>query len=137
MVFFGINVFAVLTGAVASMAAGFVWYAVLFTQPYLKELGKSPEELAEGPSMLAASSLQFLGCIAIAATLAWLMSRTGMQSVSQGAALAVLVWLGFVAAVVGPMYAYQAFSLKLFGIVSGNMLVILVISGAIIGAWKT
>jgi hypothetical protein len=50
--------------------------------------------------------------------------------------LAVLVWLGFVVAFLGPTYAFQAFSLQFFLIVAGSALVYLLIMGAILGGWK-
>ncbi len=137
MTLFGVNVVPVILGAIASMAAGTLWYTVLFTRPYLEELGKTSEELAKGPGMFVASSLQFVGCVAIAFTLGWLMEKTGTRTMSGGVGLSVVVWLGFVVAVVGPMYAYQAFSMKLFAIVAGNILMILAICGGMLGAWKT
>lgn len=48
----------------------------------------------------------------------------------------LVYWLGFVAAVLGPMHAFQAFSLAFFAITSGGVLVTLLVSGAILGAWR-
>ena len=132
----GINILAILASAVTSLIIGSIWYALLFREPYLKGLGKSVEELAKGPSILIASLLQFLGCFVIASVLAWLMVRTRMDSVGQGIVLAILIWIGFIVAVIGPMYAYQAFSLKFFLIVVGNLLLILIVSAVILGAWR-
>ena len=132
----GINLFAVSASAVASFAAGSIWYALLFRDAYLEGLGKSPEALAKGPSMATASIVQFLGCIAIAATLGWLMHRMDLRGVHAGVLLAAVAWFGFVVSVVGPMYAYQAYSLKFFAIVTGNLLFVFTISGAIVGAWR-
>lgn len=134
--FKAINFFAVVVSAFGSLAAGFVWFTMIFPTPYLEGLGKTAEELAKGPSMLVASLLQLAGNFVMAYILAWLMARTGMQTVRQGMLLAALVWIGFVAAVLGPMYAFQAFSLEFFFITAGSVLVSLLIMGAILGGWK-
>lgn len=131
-----INLWAVAVAAVTSYVAGFLWFTMLFRKPYLDGLGKTAEKLAQGPSMLTASILQVIGNLLTAYLLAWLMARTGLRSVGQGILLATLLWIGFVVAVLGPMYAFQAFSLVFFFITVGSVLVSLLIMGAILGYWK-
>jgi hypothetical protein len=67
---------------------------------------------------------------------AWLMVQTGMRSVPQALLLAVLTWLSFIAAFLGPTYAFQAFSLPFFLITSGSALLSLLIMAVILGAWQ-
>ncbi|MFA6170524.1 MAG: DUF1761 domain-containing protein [Candidatus Margulisiibacteriota bacterium] len=136
MIIQGVNIWAAITGSLISFIVSFVWYMILFRAPYIEGLGKTAEQLAKGPSMLVASVLQLIGYLVTAVVLAWLMKRTGLQSVSQGLLLAVVVWGGFVAAVLGPFYAFEAFSLNFFFITAGNVLVSLLIMGAIFGSWK-
>ncbi len=69
----------------------------------------------------------------MAYVLAWLIVHTGQQTVMGGLRLAALVWLGFIAAVIGPMYAFQAFSLLFFAITAGYPLVALLVMGVILG----
>jgi Protein of unknown function (DUF1761) len=132
-----INLFAVGVSALLSLALGFIWFTVIFREPYLIGLGKTPEQLAQGPSMLEAVILQLIGDFIMACVLAWLIVHTGQQTVIGGIRLGVLTWLGFIAAVIGPMYAFQAFSLQFFAITAGYPLVILLIMGAILGGWRS
>jgi hypothetical protein len=131
-----INLFAVGVSTIASFFIGFVWFTVIFRHPYLAGLGKSAEQLAKGPSTLEASVLQLAGNLVMSFVLARIIVRTGQQTVIGGMQLGVLVWLGFIAAVIGPMYAFQAFSLQFFAITAGYPLVALLVMGAILGGWK-
>jgi hypothetical protein len=131
-----INYLAVLVSAVAGYAASFVWFIFLFFEPYKKALGKTAEEMAKGPNTLQASLMQVVGNAITALVLAWLMNLTGYTTLGKGVLLAALVWVGFVAAVLGPMYAFQAFGLSFFFITAGSVLITLLIMGGILGAWR-
>ncbi len=131
-----IRLVAVGLSGVASFVLGFLWFAVLFRQPYLNGLGKTAEQLANGPSILQASLLQLLGNLVMAYVLAWLIRHTGQQTVMGGLRVGALSWLGFIAAVIGPMYAFQAFSFQFFVITAGYPLVALLTMGAILGWWN-
>lgn len=132
----GINIWAAVAGSLISFIVSFIWYTIVFRAPYIEGLGKTAEQMAKGPSMLVAAVLQLIGYLVTAFVLAWLMQRTGLQSVNQGLLLALVVWVGFVAAVLGPLYAFEAFSLNFFFITAGNVLVTLLILGAILGGWR-
>lgn len=131
------NIWAILVASVVSYLANFVWFIVIFSEPYLQGLGKTDEELALGPDGLQASILQLIGNIAMAYVLSWLMVRMSMQTALKGAKLGAVVWAGFVAAVLGPMYAFQAFSLSFFLITSGSVLLTFIITGLIVGGWRS
>ncbi|MBC8042205.1 MAG: DUF1761 domain-containing protein [Rhizobacter sp.] len=130
-----INYFAVIVAALACLAISYVWFTILFRAPYLEGLGKTSEQLNRGPSVLEASAMQVAGNIVMAVALAWLIKNLGYQTALQGMQLGAVIWLGFVAAVIGPLYAYQAFSLQFFFITTGAVLVSLLVMGAILGAW--
>jgi hypothetical protein len=66
------------------------------------------------PSVMVASVMQLAGHLVMAYVLAWLMISLNYHSAAEGLKTALLIWLGFVAAVIGPMYAFQAFSLQFF-----------------------
>lgn len=127
---------AVLVSAIVSLAINFVWFTVLFRAPYIAGLARTQAQLDAGPSIGVASAIQFVGFVVMAAGLSWLMQRTGLTSLGGGLALALLAWLAFVAAIIGPMYAYQAFPLSLFAIVTGGYLIALLATGLILGAWR-
>jgi hypothetical protein len=78
----------VVVSVVATWLAGFLWFRVLFRLPS-----------ADGLSPFTASLLQRVGDIGFACLLAWIMVRTGTHTIRDGILLAVMIWLGFVAAV--------------------------------------
>lgn len=132
----GINHLATIVAALAAFGATFVWFTVLFRAAYLAGLGKTQEELDRGPSMVEATILQFIGFVLAAYAIAWLIALTERSTLGGGLTIALVAWLGFVLAVVVPMYAFQAFSYNFSAIVVGGYLVALLIIGAIIGAWR-
>lgn len=131
-----IKLVAVVASAIAGLAINFVWFTVLFRAPYIEGLGRTKEQLAAGPSIATATGIQFAGFLVMSGGLAWLMQRTGLDSPGEGIILASIVWLAFVAAIIGPIYAYQAFPLSLFAIVGGGYLVALLATGVILGIWR-
>jgi hypothetical protein len=131
-----INYFALIVSSVSAYAASCVWFLFLFKDAYAAGLGKTKEQMDKGPSMLSASVMQLIGNFIMAWVLIWLMNKLDYGTTSQGMKLGAIVWLGFVAAVLGPMYAFQAFSFQFFLIGAGSILISLLIMGAILGAWK-
>lgn len=132
----GINIFAVFVSALVSLGTTFVWFTVFFRQAYIAELGRTQAQLDAGQSAIVASAFQFVGFLVLATGLAWLMHRTDMTTISGGIALAIFCWGVFFAAIVGPMYAYQAFPALLYGIVAGGYLVAFLATGLILGMWR-
>jgi hypothetical protein len=131
-----INLWAVLVSGVASTAFGFLWFMVLFREPFIQGSARTKAQLDAGPSGASASVMQLAGSIVMVYVLAWLMTQTGNTSIAQGLKLAFLVWLGFVACVTGPNFAFQAYPFYFFLIITGYTLVCLLMSGTILGAWK-
>ncbi|MBC7449960.1 MAG: DUF1761 domain-containing protein [Cytophagales bacterium] len=131
-----INYLAIVVSAVISYAASFVWYMYLFRKPYIDGLNKTKEQMDKGPSMMEASLLQLAANLLMAFALAWLMKQLNYHTTMHGTQLGLFIWLGFVGAVLAPMYAYQAFSLQFFLITGGAPLVSLLIMGSIIGCWS-
>jgi hypothetical protein len=131
-----INYLALIVSAISAYAANYVWFLFLFRIPYMEGLGKTKEQMDKGPSMLSASLIQLAGNLVMAYVLVWLINKLGYTTAAKGTMLGAIVWLGFVAAVLGPMYAFQAYSFKFFLIGAGSVLLSLLIMGAILGAWK-
>lgn len=131
-----INIWAVIVSGVASTSLGAFWFMVIFREPYIKGLARTQEQLSQGPNGPTAITMQLFANILMAYILAWLMTQTDYTSVGQAIKLATLVWIGFVACVVGPTYAFQAFPFYFFLINTGYTLVALLISGVVLGAWK-
>jgi hypothetical protein len=131
-----INIWAVIVSGVVSTALGFLWYMVLFREPYIKGLARTKEQLDQGPNGLTATVMQLFGNFVMIYVLAWLMNQTDYTSVGLGMKLALVLWIGFVACVTGPMYAFEAFPFYFFLINTGYTLACMLISGAVLGAWK-
>ena len=132
----GINIWAVIVSGVGTTAFGFLWFTMWFVKPYIEGLDKTKAQLDRGPSGPTAITYQVIGNIVMVFVLAWLMQITDNSSVGQGIKLAAILWLGFVAAVIGPTYAFQAFPFSFFLIVTGYTLVALIMSAVVLGLWK-
>jgi hypothetical protein len=113
----------VVVSVVATWLAGFLWFRVLFRLPS-----------ADGLSPSTASILQHVGDIGFACLLAWIMFRTGMHTILDGILLALMLWLVFVAAVAGHMFAFRSFTLRFFATTAGSVLLALLVIGVILGA---
>jgi hypothetical protein len=123
---------AIIGATVAYYVIGAVWFSV-FSKPYLKDLGKTPKQMKQGPSILQASLLQIPCAIITAFILHWFITVMHAWGVFGGMQVAAAAWLGFVACIMGPTYAYQAFSLRFFLINAGYQLIGLLAMGAILG----
>jgi hypothetical protein len=115
-------VMPVVVSVVATWLAGFLWFRVLFRLPS-----------AEGLSRATVSLLQHVGDIGFACLLAWIMFRTGMSTIVDGVLLALAIWLGFVAAVAGHMFAFRSFTLRFFVTTAGSVLLALLVIGVVLG----
>lgn len=130
-----INYWAVIASALLSTGLMCVWYLVLFPVPYVKALDRTKEQMDKGPTMGPSLLIQVAGNLVMIFVLAWLMSALQFNTVGKGVLLAALIWCGFVASVIGPMYAFQAFPMTLFLITTGSILMALLVSAVVLGAW--
>ena len=116
-------VMPVVVSVVATWLVGLLWFRVLFRLPS-----------ADGLSPSTVSVLQHVGDIGFACLLAWIMFRAGMHTILDGILLALTLWLCFVAAVAGHMFAFGSFSLRFFATTAGSVLFALLTIGAVLGA---
>ena len=131
-----VNYLAIAVSAIASILLSYVWYMLLFKAPYIASIGKTQEQMAKGPNFPTALVIQLVGNLVMTFVLAWLIKMLGYTTIGDCLKLSVLIWLGFVAAVIGPMYAFEASSFRLLLINSGSVLVSLLITGTILSVWK-
>jgi len=134
-----VNLLAVFVSALASMFIGSLWYGPLFGKIFMKAIGMdswSPERRAtETKKMGMTYAVQFVVSLVMFYTLARFMGDFGQMTVIGGLIVAFWVWLGFVMPVkLGD--AIWGGNMTLFWIGAGNMLLTLLATGAIIGAWK-
>ena len=132
----GTNHWAVLVAAVAFFALGALWYTV-FSEPWLNGIGKTVEQLMKenGGSPLP-YIVGFLAVLVMCYTLAWIVHRGMEPTAGNGALTGATVAFGIIGAMLALNYGFEARGLALWLINAGYAFVGLVISGAIIGAWK-
>ena len=126
----GINWLAVVLAMVGAMVTGFVWYSPpLFVKPWMRELGKSPEQMGNPAKSMATAVILHL----ITATcMAFLFRQLEVQSVPDAIATATLLWVGFSGATQFATDRFQGATVKLSLIVGGHALVTFWVMGAIL-----
>ena len=138
MIFAGINYFAILIAAVASWLAGAAWYMVL-AKPWMAAIGMTADKMHEqrkGPGAFLPFVYAFLAAVVIAWVLAGVLGHLGPGQVTlrNGMISALFCWAGFVFPTMLVNNRFAMRSPKLLVIDGGYWLVVLVLSGAIIGA---
>jgi hypothetical protein len=136
MAFAGINYLAVLVAAVASWLAGAVWYMAL-AKPWMAAIGITPEQIHErrkGPGAVLPFVYALVANVIIAWVLGGLLGHLGQVTLRNGALSGLFCWGGFVFPTMLVNNRFAMRSPKLLIIDGGYWLVVLVLSGAIIGA---
>ena len=130
-----VNTKAVLVAAMPYILLGYPWFSI-FRDPWFQGGGLTVEQLQQGPSYAVAFTVAIVAALVTAYILALLVSATGARTAMGGMKVALLVWLGFVCAVMGTQYIFEARSPGYFAITAGYPLLGLLIMGAIIGGWR-
>lgn len=137
----GLNVWAVLVCALATMVVGFLWYSpVLFANPWMKLMGYDPNDKAKlaemqknaGPSY----ALSLIASLLSAAVLAKIILISSVHSPIYGIKIALAVWLGFVTTVQFRGAVFSRQPARLYAINTGYQLVCYVVMGAILAVWR-
>ena len=143
MAFAGINYVAVLVAAVAGWIIGAVWYGVL-GKSWVAALGMTMEEFkAQQAAKVGKPSgqLPFLLAFAAAIIMAWVLAGMighlgpGQVTLKNGVISAAFAWLGFIATTLTVNNAFTGRKFMLTVIDGGYWLTVLIVMGAIIGAW--
>ena len=129
-----INWIAVLICIVAALAVGFVWFGPLFGTRWMELVGLTEEQAAAAgfrPMIIAAIGTA-MGCLLITG----LLETSGQRGAAAGAKWGAVLWLllllptGFIGD------AFSQIPLELSAIEAGELLVSILIQGAILGAMK-
>ncbi len=131
-----INYLAVLVCGVLSMIVGALWYGPVFGKLWMKQYGYTEEDLARDFNPGKTYGLAVLGHIIMALVLAYMISLTNAQTISEGFRIAFSCWLGFIAAT---MFVNKLFSRKsytLFFIDSAYQLVNMILFGILLVLWR-
>ena len=125
---------AVAVAAIAYWVLGALWYALLFSKPWMA-LEHMTEEQARTMNPVLPYVITFLLNLLIAFVLAQLCLWRNATTAARGAALGILLWVGFVGPITYTTYMYELRPWQLFAINQFYPLVGLCLMGAILGAW--
>jgi surface polysaccharide O-acyltransferase-like enzyme len=125
---------AVLVSAIAYWLLGAVWYALLFGKAWMALEGIPLEKLQAANPVLP-YIISFLLNLLIAYVLSQLCLWRSATTAARGAALGILLWIGFVGPITYSTYMYELRPWQLFAINGFYPLVGLALMGAILGAW--
>jgi len=128
-----INYLAVLTAAVAGFLVGWGWYTA-FGKVWMAGLGKTKEDCDKKPSP-ASFVIAAVSCLLMAWMLAGLMGHLSNITIRGGIISAFFVWAGFVLTTVTTNHAFEGIRPVVTAIDAGHWLALLVVMGAIIGAF--
>ena len=141
MHFMGVNFWAVLVSALATMAAGFVWYSpALFARPWTVLMGYDPNDKAKMAEMQKGAgqsyAMSLVASVLSAIVLGKIIHVAHINSALYGVKIGLAVWLGFVTTVqlTNALFSKQPF--KLYLINTGYQLVCYLAMGAILGGWR-
>jgi len=133
-----INYLAVVIATLAGFGLGAVWYLV-FSRAWLQALGKTEAELKRDQG--AAKALPFIIALVALFIMAWmlagLMGHLGQVSLRGGILTGLFVWTGFVITTMGVNHAFSGANSRLTLIDGLHWLAVLVLMGAVIGAFGT
>ena len=129
------NYVAVFVAALVYWLLGAVWFAVLFGKSWLALEHITPEQ-ASGMNPIAPYIISFILNLVIAFVLAQLCAWRNANTAARGAALGILIWIGFLGPVTYTTYMYEMRPKQLFAINEFYPLVGLCLMGAILGAWS-
>jgi len=137
MTFAGINYIAVLVaGAVAWIFGGF-WYRLL-AKPWMEAHGFTSEQVRAHHGNYAAMWPLVVSLVAdliMAWMLAGVIGHLGAVTIKNGMLAAAFLWFGFVFTTLIVNNTFGMRSAKLIAIDGGHWLAVLLLMGAIIGAW--
>jgi hypothetical protein len=139
MTFAGINYIAVIVAAVVAWLASAGWYMSL-GRVYQAALGKTPEECKaemQKPGAFLPFLYAFIGNIVIAWMLGGVLGHLGVGQVTikNGIIGAAFLWFGFILTTMVVNFCFSGRDKRLLFIDLGNWLIVLVVMGAVIGAF--
>ena len=135
MAFAGINFVAVLVAAVAGWLASSVWYMSLGPL-YQAALGKTPEQCKEEmkkPGAFLPFLYALIGNLVIAWMLAGVLGHLGQVTIKNGVITGAFLWFGFILTTMVVNFCFSGRDKRLLLIDLGNWLIVMVLTGAVIG----
>ncbi|HXM96193.1 MAG TPA: DUF1761 domain-containing protein [Candidatus Dormibacteraeota bacterium] len=129
------NYLAVFVSALAYWVLGAVWYGVLFSKQWMA-LEHMTEEQARSLNPVLPYVITFVLNLLMAFVLAQICIWRNANTAGRGAAVGVLIWIGFLGPITYTTHMYEMRPKQLFAINEFYPLVGLFVMGAILGAWN-
>jgi hypothetical protein len=130
----GVNHLAVVVAVILHQVLGYLWYGVLFLDPWLAGLSKSASGFDQ--SEPCPYILDIVGWSVASYVMAWLVRKTGADSPAKGAVLGAVLGLGLAVPALVPHYAFAGLKPIVMVIDAANVLVACVVTGTILAAWQ-
>ena len=135
MTFSGINYLAVIIATLAGFGLGAVWYMVL-GGAWMHALGKTKDACKpEGSAKVMPFIIALVALFVMSLMLAGLMGHLGDVTIRGGVISGLFVWVGFVITTMGVNHAFSGAKPMLTLIDGGHWLAVLLVQGAVIGAF--
>lgn len=131
-----INYLAVLVCGVLSMVVGAMWYGPVFGKLWMKQYNYTEEDLKKDFNPGKTYGLAVLGHVVMALVLAYIISLTNAQTVSEGFRIAFSCWLGFIAVTMFVNKLFSRNTITIFFIDSGYQLINMIVFGILLVLWK-
>ena len=142
MDFGSVNWFAVIACVIVSFIVGFFYFSPkVFFNIWWKALGKTEKDRPGMEGMGLTWTMTALGSIVLAVGMAFVVpaiagGMTGGVNAVNGALTGFMLWLPFQAATSLSNRLFAQQGLKVWAIEAGNHLIVMVLMGAILGAWR-
>lgn len=128
------NYVAVAVSALVYWLLGAVWYGFLFSKPWMA-LEHMTDAQAKSMNPVLPYVITFALNLLIAFVLAQICGWRNANTAARGAAIGILLWIGFIGPVTFTSCMYEMRPMQLFAINEFYSLVGLCVMGAILGAW--
>ena len=136
MSFTGVNYLAVIIATLAGFGLGAVWYTVLVQAvDACHRQDRGGVQATKGPANVLPFVIAIVAAFVMALMLAGLMGHLGDVTVRGGMISGFFVWLGFVITTMGVNHAFSGAKPMLTLIDGFHWLAVLLIQGAVIGAF--
>jgi hypothetical protein len=137
MAFAGISYIAVIAAAVVAWLVSAGWYMSL-GRIYQAALGKTPEQCKaemQKPGAFLPFVYAFIGNLVIAWMLAGVLGHLGpgAMTLKNGVITAAFIWFGFILTTMAVNFVFSGRDKRLLAIDLGNWLLVMVVTGAVIG----
>ena len=130
------NHLPILVAAVIQWILGALWYSLFFAKPWMALTGYQREPGQRPKGAVFTMVWSFIGGLILAFMLAHIVFWSGADGIGWGALVGFICWLGFVCVPLSSETLYERRPWRLFAINSGYWLAALVISGALLAAWR-